>query len=89
MVWSSIEKWSSKAPRGYSDVCIVSGSIHTVKKNTEALIAAGEEIDLTVNAEEAKHVVMSCGLQAGQNDNITTVHKSFERVEQVKYWEQH
>jgi hypothetical protein len=28
---------------------------------------------------------MSCGQQAGQNHNITTVHRSSERLEQVKY----
>ena len=82
----SIEKWSSKAPRGYNgDVRIVSGSIYTVKKSTEALIAASEDIGLAVNAEEAKHMVMSCGQQAGQNHNIPTVHKSSEWVEQVSY----
>ena len=40
---------------------------------------------LAVNAEEAKHMVMSCGQQAGQNHNIPSVHKSSEWVEQVSY----
>jgi hypothetical protein len=61
------------------------GSIHAAKKTPEASIADSEKICLAVNAEEAKHMVMSCGQHAGQNHNITTVHKSFERVEQVKY----
>ena len=60
-----------------------SGSIHTVNKNTHSLIV-GSEIGLTVNAEEAKNMAMSCGQHAGQHRNITTVHKSSERVEQVK-----
>ena len=57
-------------------VSIVSGNTHTAKKNTKSLIAAGEQIGVAVNAEEAKHMAMSCDQQAGQNHNITTVHKS-------------
>ena len=67
------------------DVRIVGGSIHPVKKNTQAVIAASEEIGLAANAEEAKHMAMSCGRQAGQNHNVTTVRKSSVRVEQEMY----
>jgi len=49
------------------------------------LIAASEDIGVAVNAEEAKQMVTSCDKQAGQNHNITNVHKSSERVEQVTY----
>ena len=70
MVWSRIEKWSSIAPRGYSgNVREVNGSTYTVKKNTEALIAASEETGLVGNAEDAKHMVMSCDQHA---DRIIT-----------------
>ena len=70
MVWSSIEKWSSIAPRGCSgDVREVNGSTYTVKKNTETLVAASEGTGLVVNAEEAKHMVMSCDQHA---DRIIT-----------------
>ena len=62
----------------------MSGSTHTVRKNTEASIVGSEEIGLAVNAEEAKRMIMSCGQQAGLNHNITTVHESSERLEQVK-----
>jgi hypothetical protein len=38
----------------------LSRSIHTIKKNTEALVAASEEIGLEVNAEKkTKYMVMS------------------------------
>ena len=57
------------------------------KQNTKALVVSNKENGLAVNAEEAKHMVMSCGQHAGQNRNIRTVHKSSERVEQVKYLE--
>ena len=41
------------------DVNILDGSIHTVKKNTEALIVASKEIGLDVNADKTKYMVMS------------------------------
>ena len=60
---------------------ILGGTVHSVIKNTEASIAASAGIGLAVNAEEAKHLVMSCGQHVGQNQNVTTS----DRVEQVKY----
>jgi hypothetical protein len=41
------------------DVNILSGSIHTIRKNTEALVVASKEIGLEVNAEKTKYMVMS------------------------------
>jgi len=35
------------------------GSAHTVKKNTAALVVAGKEIGLEVNADKTKYMVMS------------------------------
>ena len=67
------------------DVNILNGSTRTVNRNKEALIVSSKQIGLAVNAEETKDMVMSCGQHAGHNHNITTVHKSSERVEQVKY----
>ena len=32
--------------------------MHAIKKNTEALVVASKEIDLEVNAEETKYMVM-------------------------------
>jgi hypothetical protein len=55
------------------------------KKNTKSLIATSEQIGAAVNAEEAKHMAISCDQQAGQNHNTTSVHKSSERAEQVNY----
>jgi hypothetical protein len=41
------------------DVNILGGSIHAIKKNTEALVVASKESGLEVNAEETKYMVMS------------------------------
>jgi CO dehydrogenase/acetyl-CoA synthase gamma subunit (corrinoid Fe-S protein) len=41
------------------DVNILGGSIHTVRKNTEALVIASTETSSEVNAEKTKYMVMS------------------------------
>jgi hypothetical protein len=47
------------------------GSVHTIK-NTVALVAAGKEIGLEVNADKAKYMAMSRDQNAGRNHNIKT-----------------
>jgi hypothetical protein len=66
------------------DVNILGGSIHAIKKNTEALVIASKEIDLEVYAEKSKYMVMSQDRSEGQNHNIKVDNKQFERVEQFK-----
>jgi hypothetical protein len=61
------------------------GSIHTIRKNTEALLIASKEIGLEVNAEKTTCMVMSRDQNAGQNINIQIGNKSFETVERFKY----
>jgi hypothetical protein len=63
----------------------LSGSIHAIKKTTEALVVTSKKTDLEVNAERTKYMVMSRDQNAGQNNNINTHNKSFERVEHCKY----
>jgi len=41
------------------DVNILGGSMHTIKKNTEALVVASKETGLEVNAGRNKNMVMS------------------------------
>jgi hypothetical protein len=62
----------------------LSGQLHTIRKNTEALVIASKEIDLKVNAEKTKHMVMSRDQNAGHNGNIHIDNKLFETVEQFK-----
>jgi hypothetical protein len=48
------------------DVNILGGSVHTIKKNTEALIAASMETGAEVSAERTKCMVMYQGQNAGK-----------------------
>jgi hypothetical protein len=41
------------------DVNILGGSIHTIKKNTEAFVLASKETGLEVYADKTKYIVMS------------------------------
>jgi hypothetical protein len=52
------------------DVNILGGSVHAIKKNTEALTVASKEIGLEVNAEKTKYMVKSRDQNAGQNHSI-------------------
>ena len=47
------------------DVNILGGSIHTLKENAEALVAATREIGLEVNTDKTKYMVMSRDQNAG------------------------
>jgi hypothetical protein len=67
------------------DVNILGGSIHTIRKNTEALVIASKKIGLEVNAEKSKYMVMSRDQNAGQNGYIQIGNESIETVEQFKY----
>jgi hypothetical protein len=41
------------------DVNILGGSMHTARKNTEALVLASKEVGLEVNSEKTTYMVMS------------------------------
>jgi hypothetical protein len=47
------------------DVNILGGSIHTLKENAEALVAATREIGLEISADKTKYMVMSQDQNAG------------------------
>jgi hypothetical protein len=48
------------------DVNILGGSIHTIRKNTEALLIASQKIGLEASAEKTKCVIMSRNQYAGK-----------------------
>ena len=60
-------------------------SMHTLKENAEALVAATREIGLQVSADKTKYMVMSRDQNAGRNHSVRTDSSTFERVEEFKY----
>jgi len=69
------------------DVNILGGSVHTKKKNTEAVVVANKEIGLKVNADKTKYMVMSQDQDVGGSYTIKT-DNSFFLVKEFKYFEQ-
>ena len=67
------------------DVNILGGSVHTVKKNGEALIASTKEIGLEVNAHKTKYMTVSRDQNAGRIHSMKMDNSSIERVEEFKF----
>ena len=67
------------------DVNILRGSVGTVKKNAETLVAATKEIGLEVNAYKPKYLTMSRDQKAGRIHSMKTDNSSIEGVEEFKY----
>ena len=65
------------------DVNILGGSIHTLKENAEALVAATREIGQEVSADKTKYMVMSRDQNAGRNHSVRIDNNTFERVEEL------
>jgi hypothetical protein len=58
-----------------------------IKKNTETLTDASEEVGLEVqvNTEKSNYMLLSCHQNAGQNHDIKIGNRSFENVSQLSY----
>ena len=67
------------------DVNILGGSVNTVKKNAEALVAATNDIGLEVNAHKTKYMTISRDQNAGRIHSMKVDNSSIERVEEFKY----
>jgi hypothetical protein len=67
------------------DVNILGGSIHTLKENAEALVAATRESGLEVSADKTKYMIMSRDQNAGRNHSVRIDNSTFEKVEEFKY----
>jgi hypothetical protein len=78
-------KWYAKLLAYADDVNILGGSVHTVRENAEALVAATKEIGLEVNADKTKYMVMSRDRNAGRGQSVKINNSSIERVEEFKY----
>jgi hypothetical protein len=60
-------------------------NIDTIKKNTETLIAVSKEVDLEINVEKIKYMLLSRHQNGGKNRNIKNSKRLSENVSQVKY----
>jgi hypothetical protein len=57
------------------DVNLLGDSIDTIKGNKDSLLEAGRDVDLEINAEKMKYIIMSHHLYSGQNQNIRIVNE--------------
>jgi hypothetical protein len=62
----------------YADVNIMGEHIDTIKKNTEALLVASEEVGLEVNPDKTKYMLMSRSRTIGREYSIKIGNRSFE-----------
>ena len=67
-------------------VNILGGSVDTVKKNAETLVAATKEIGLEINAHKTKYMTVTRDQNAGRFHSMKNDKNSIERVEDIKYW---
>jgi hypothetical protein len=66
-------------------VNLLADNIDTIKKNTETLIDASKEVDLEINVEKTKYMLLSHHQTAVQNRDIKIGNRSLENVAQFKY----
>jgi hypothetical protein len=64
-------------------VNLLEDNIDTKKKNTETSIDAFKEVDLEMNVEKTKYMLLTRQLNVGKNRDIKN--RSFESVSQFKY----
>jgi CelD/BcsL family acetyltransferase involved in cellulose biosynthesis len=67
------------------DVNILEDNINTTNKNTAVLTDVSNEVDLEVNAEKTKYMLLSRHRNAEQNHDIKIANRCFENVGQFEY----
>jgi len=67
------------------DVNILGGSVHSINKNAETLVATSKKTGIEVNVDKTKYTVMSRDQNAARSHSMKTDNSSFERVEGFKY----
>jgi hypothetical protein len=67
------------------DVNLLRDNIYTIMKETGTLIYASEDVDLEVNAQKTKHLLLNCQQNARKNHDIEIANRYCEKVAQFKY----
>ena len=83
-MWIEI-RWYTSVLVYADDVNIIVGSVYTTKRKTRALLVGSKEIDLEVNADKTKYMVISRDQNAGRSHNIKFDNSSSEWAEELKY----
>jgi hypothetical protein len=61
------------------------GSVHIIKKSTEALLVGSKYIGLDVNTDKTKHMIMSADQNSERRHNINIDNRTFGSVEELQY----
>jgi len=69
------------------DVNMLGGSVHNIKKNTEAIVVSSRKTGPEVNTNKTKYLVMSREQNAGQSHNIKNDNSYFERGKSSDIWD--
>jgi hypothetical protein len=67
-------------------VNLLGDNIDTIKKNTQTLIDASEEVGPEENAEKTKYMLLSRHQNARQNHDINIANRSFENGTDQIFW---
>jgi hypothetical protein len=78
-------KWDTPASGLCHDVTPLGVTIDTIMKNTANLIDANEEVDLEINVERTKYILLYRHQNVGQNWDIKIANRCSENVSQFKY----
>jgi hypothetical protein len=78
--------WTHQLLVYVDDINLLGDNIDTIKKNEKNLIDASKEVDVEVNIEKTKYMLLCHHQNAGQTHNIKTANRSFENMTKLEYF---